>query len=68
LRIQPNDGRARYQLGTAFWQLGNPGAAIQELEQAQQLLPDNRMIRDALEDVRRGKPYTPPVVSPPRQP
>jgi protein O-mannosyl-transferase len=68
LRIQPNDGRARYQLGTAYWRLGNSRAAIQELEQAQQLLTDNRMVRVALEDVRHGKPYTPPAVYTPRQP
>lgn len=57
LQIQPDDGRAHFQLGRTFWKLGDRDQATSHLQDAARALPGNAAVLAALTAVRAGQAF-----------
>jgi tetratricopeptide (TPR) repeat protein len=55
----PQDAQAWHQLGLAYWKAGKKGLAVQCLEQALRLNPDDQALKKWLEDYRAKHPDKP---------
>jgi cytochrome c-type biogenesis protein CcmH/NrfG len=55
----PQDAQAWHQLGLAYWKAGKTGLAVQCLEQALRLNPDDPALKKWLEDYQAKHPDNP---------